>query len=362
MLEVIVFIFVLGILVMFHEFGHFIAAKKSGVRVEQFSIGFGPKIYSFKKGTTEYRVSALPLGGYVKLAGDNYEEYKGAPDEYFSQPIYKRFWIIFSGPMLNYILGFVFFWVIFFVGYPAISNRVGEVMDGYGAQEAGIVSGDRIIFIENKDVKLWEEIQQVVQTNRSKTELKVGILRKGKVQFLSVKLKQTFMADNLGQKRSLGLLGIKPDFKEPVISRYGFFQAAYHGLEKMVNLTVITYKGMALMLGGKISLKESVTGPVGMFIITSEVTKLGIVALLHWVAVLSVSLGIFNLLPLPALDGGHIFLLLVEKIRGKSLKQKADEFFNRLGFGLIIFLALLIFYNDLSRYGFLDKITDVFKR
>ncbi len=362
MVSTLVFILILGILVIVHEFGHFIAAKKSGVRVEKFSVGFGPKIFSVKKNKTEYAVSALPLGGYVKLAGDNFEEYKGAPDEYLSQPIFKRFRIIFFGPVLNYVLGFLFFWIIFCVGYPSITNKVGEVMDGYGAKDAGIIAGDRITSIQGKSVKTWEDIQQAIQENRTNPELKVGILREGKIQSLSIKLKQTSQPDALGQKRRLGLLGIKPDLNETIIVRHGVFQSAYFGFKKTVDLTVMTYRALWFMVSGKLSIKDSVTGPVGMFIITSKVTKMGIIALMNWIAVLSVSLGIFNLLPFPALDGGHIFLLLVEKIRGKGLSRQADEIFNRVGFWFIILVAVLVFYNDLARYGFLEKVMHIFKK
>ena len=363
MLTTLVFILILGILVIVHEFGHFIAAKKSGVRVEKFSVGFGPKLFSVKKNKTEYAVAALPLGGFVKLAGDNYEEFKGVPDEYFSQPIYKRFWIIFCGPLLNYILGFLFFWIIFCVGYPTLTNKVGEVMEGYGAQAAGVVPGDRIVSIEGKSVKTWEDLQQAIQENSNKAEeLKVGVLRNGEESFLSIKLKQLSLSDVLGQKRKTGLIGIKPDVKESIIVRYGFFQSAYYSAKKTVDLTVMTYKSMWFMISGKLPLKESVTGPVGMFMITSEVTKVGIIALMNWIALLSVSLGIFNLLPIPALDGGHVLMLLVEKIRGKGLSQKSDEIFSKTGFGLIIFLACLVFFNDLSKYGLIDKVINFFKK
>ncbi len=362
MLTTLVFIIILGILVIVHEFGHFIAAKKSGVRVEKFSVGFGPKVFSVKKNKTEYAISALPLGGFVKLAGDNFEEFKGAPDEYLSQPVYKRFLVIFCGPLLNYILGFLFFWIIFCVGYPTLTNKVGEVMEGYGAQEAGIIAGDRIISIEGRSVKTWEDIQQTIRENSKAQELKVRILREGEESSLAIKLRQSTQPDVLGQKRSFGLIGIKPDAKEFIIVRHGFFQSAYYSGKKTVDLTVMTYKALWLMISGKLPMKESVTGPVGMFMITSEVTKMGITALMQWIALLSVSLGIFNLLPIPALDGGHIFLLLIEKIRGKGLSQKADEIFSKAGFSFIILAAVLVFLNDLSRYGFIDKVTHFFKK
>ena len=362
MLTTLVFFIILGILVIVHEFGHFIAAKKSGVRVEKFYVGFGPKLFSVRKKQTEYGISVMPLGGYVKLAGDNLEECKGEPDEFLSQPVKKRFWIIFCGPLLNYALGFIFFWVIFCVGYPTITNTVGEVMDGYGAKAAGIIAGDRITSIEGKAVETWEDIQQTIYANRQKKELKVNILRSGKLEILLIGLKQSSQPDVLGQKRSLGLIGIKPDMKQTVTVRYGIFTSAYYGFKKTVDLTVLTYRAFWYMVSGKLSVKDSVTGPVGMFMITSEVTKMGLIALMHWIALLSVSLGIFNLLPFPALDGGHIFLLLVEKIRGKGLSHKADDVFSRVGLMFIILVAVAVFCNDLAKYGFLEKAIAIFKK
>jgi regulator of sigma E protease len=359
MFTTVVFFVILGVLVIVHEFGHFIAAKNSGVRIERFFIGFGKKLFSVKKNGTEYGISALPLGGYVKLAGDNYDEYKGAPDEYLAQPVHKRFWIIFCGPLLNYALGFLSFWVIFFVGYPTITNKVGGVLDGYGAQAAGITVGDRITSIEGVTVKTWDDIQKTIYANRQKAELKIGILRKEKPETLTVGLKQSSQPDALGQKRSLGLIGIKPDMEETIIERYGFFESAYYGFKKTIDMTVMTYRALWLMITRQLSIRESVTGPVGMFIITSEVTKLGMIALLHWIALLSVSLGLFNLLPFPALDGGHIALLFLEKIRGRGLSRRSDDVFNRIGFGFIILIAAAVFFNDVIRYELPGKLVQV---
>jgi regulator of sigma E protease len=249
--------------------------------------------------------------------------------------------------------------VIFFVGYPTITNKVGGVLDGYGAQAAGIMAGDRITTIEGVNVKTWDDIQKTIYANRQKAELKIGILRSDKQEILSVGLKQTTQPDALGQKRNLGLIGIKPDTEETIIERYGFFESAYHGFRKTIDMTVMTYRALWLMITRQLSVRESVTGPVGMFIITSEVTKLGMIALLHWIALLSVSLGLFNLLPFPALDGGHIALLFLEKIRGRGLSRRSDDVFNRIGFGFIILVAAAVFFNDVVRYELPGKLVQV---
>jgi len=362
MISLIIFLFILGILIIVHEFGHFIAAKKSGVKVEQFSLGFGKKILSIRKGETEYIVCAVPLGGYVKLAGDNLDEYKGNPGEYLYQPVFRRFGIIFCGPLLNYLLGFLFFWMIFFSGYPTLTTRVGGLIDGMGAVEAGIEAGDRIIAVEGKKVALWEDLQKAIQSNKSKETVLITALRKDKEYNFTVKIKQAPVEDILGQKRNVGLIGIKPEVNETVKIRHGFLASSVLGVNKTFELTGLTYKALWFMVMRKMSVKESVSGPLGIFFITTQAAKMGIIALMHLVAVLSISLAIFNLLPLPALDGGHILLLGIEKIRGKYLSKKAEEIFSRLGLSFIILLAVLVSYNDLVRFGFVDKVVKFFSK
>jgi regulator of sigma E protease len=362
MLSLAVFILVLSILVIVHEFGHFIAAKKAGVKVERFSLGFGQKIFSIRKKETEYTICAIPLGGYVKLSGDNLEEHKGKPDEYLTQPVSRRFGIIFCGPLLNYVLGFLFFWMIFFAGYPTLTTKVGALLDGMGAKEAGIEVGDKIIAVEGKKVALWEALQESIQSNKSKEKVLVTVLRNAKEYKFEVRIKQTSLEDILGQKRNVGLIGIKPDLNETIKIRHGFLESFLRGMKKTFELTGLTYKALWLMIIRKMSIKESVSGPLGIFFVTSQATKMGIIALMHLMAVLSISLAIFNLLPLPALDGGHILLLAIEKVRGKYLSQKAEEIFSRIGLSFIIFVAILVFYNDLSRFGFIEKITKFFSK
>ncbi|MDD5079481.1 MAG: RIP metalloprotease RseP [Candidatus Omnitrophica bacterium] len=356
------FIAILSVLVMVHEFGHFIAARKAGVRVETFSLGFGPKLASYKGKQTEYMVCAVPLGGYVKLAGDNLDEYKGKADEYLSKPVSRRFWIIFAGPALNYLLGILFFWVIFAAGYPSLTAKVGGLLDGMGAQQAGIQIGDKIIAVEGTKVTLWEELQKSIQAQKSQESIEVTVLRQDKEYKFQVKIQNNELSDILGQKRSVGLIGIKPKMDESIKVRYGLFRSLPKAVEKTGELTVLTYKAFWLMLTQKISMKDSVTGPLGMFFVTSEVAKLGVVAVMNFMALLSISLGIFNLLPLPALDGGHLVLLGLEKARGRYLSKRSENIFNQVGFSFIILLAALVFVNDLVKFGFIDKAAKFFIR
>ena len=215
------------ILVLIHEFGHFLAAKKVGVRVEVFSLGFGRKIFTRKKKDTEYAISAIPLGGYVKLAGDNLEEYKGNPEEYLSKPISKRFAVIFCGPLMNYILCVFIFWMVFFLGFPYLSTKVGAVKDNLGAMQAGIKVGDRITAVEEKKVNVWDELVAAIRANGDKEKLSLTVLRDNKEQTFTVKLRLQTAEDVLKQKRRIGIIGISPDLNEVIRVRYGFFESFF---------------------------------------------------------------------------------------------------------------------------------------
>jgi regulator of sigma E protease len=355
MISLLIFLFILGLLIIVHEFGHFIAARMNGVHVEIFSLGFGPQIFKTVRKGTEYSISLIPLGGYVKMAGDSREEYKGKDDEYLSKSIGRRFQIIFFGPFLNYVLGFLFFWFILFSGYPTLTNKVGGLLDGYGAQESGLEVGDRIVAIDGKEVRYWEDIQRQVQQRKRNESVDVDILRDGRELNISVPIRDKLVDDELGEKRSLGLIGISP-YDEVIEVRHGFLESAYLGLKKTADLTLVTYKGLWRLITGRMSVKDSVTGPLGIFYITSKTAKMGLVAVMHLIAILSISLGIFNLLPLPILDGGHIFFLGLEKLRRRALGVKAERMVNNVGFTLMITIALLVTYNDIIRlYG--DKIS-----
>ncbi|MFA5089892.1 MAG: RIP metalloprotease RseP [Candidatus Omnitrophota bacterium] len=354
----ILFLFILGLLIIVHEFGHFLAAKKMGVKVEKFALGFGPALWKIKKGDTEYSLCAIPLGGYVKMAGDSIQEHKGASDEYLSRPPLQRALIIFLGPLLNYLLGFLCFWMIFILGYPALTTKVGGVIEGLGAKEAGIQAGDRISAIDGKRLVLWEELQKAIQGKKD-SSARVLITRGDKEYELDVRITEKKMEDLLGGEHKVGLLGITP-VDEFVQVRHGFFKAAFLSARKTLDLTLITYKALSRMVTGRLSMRESVTGPLGIFFITSKAARLGFIAVMHLVAVLSISLAIFNLLPLPVLDGGHILLLGIEKLRKRPFGPKTEHVITQAGLALIILLAVVATYNDLLRF-FGDKIFSFLK-
>lgn len=357
-MSLVIFLLVLGVLIVVHEFGHFIVAKKTGVRVEIFSFGFGKKLFSRKKQDTEYIVSAVPLGGYVKLAGDNLEEFTGKPYEYYSKPAYQRALIIFFGPLLNYVLGILLFWLIFSIGYPMLTTKVGSVIEGYGAQAAGVKAGDRIISIDGDKITYWDDLQKIIHEKKNAQSVTLALDRNGTPVTALVTIKSQEMEDVLGKKKNIGLLGVAAS-DEIVTVKHGIIEASALAVSKTWSLTTMTCEALWRMVSGKMSLKDSVTGPLGVFYITSKAAALGIIPLLHLMAVLSISLAIFNLLPLPILDGGHLFLLVVEKVRGRGLSKRSEQIMSQVGFSLMIALAVLVTFNDIVKlYG--DKIAKLF--
>lgn len=360
MLSLIYFILVLSVLVLVHEFGHFIAAKRLGVSVEKFSIGFGPKLISVTKGQTEYMISAVPLGGYVKLAGDDPSgELKKDLREFLSRSVYDRFKIIFAGPLFNYVLAFFIFSFIFMFGSPTLTTEVGNLLKGYPAELSGIMTGDKIVAVDGKPVQHWEDMTDIIH-RRIEGTIKLSLERNGKEMEIDVKPIVRETKDIFGKKMRLALVGIAPSQRIEKV-RYPFFQSFSMGFRKLIDLTVITYKALYSVITGRLSFKESMTGPIGIFVITGQAAKLGLIYLLHLMGILSASLAIFNLLPFPVLDGGYIIFLFLEKLRGKPLSVKAQERITGFGIALLILLTVFIFYNDIVKFGVFEKVTGLFK-
>lgn len=361
MLSLVSFIAVLSILVIVHEFGHFIVAKKMGVRVEKFSIGFGPEIAGITKAGTRYSISIIPLGGYVKLSGETGAEgVKGEKWEYMSRTVGERMRIIFAGPLLNYILAFLIFSFIFMAGNPTLTSKIGKVMPDYPAESAGLKAGDRILNIDGKNVVYWEDVTNIIHANKNQ-EIKILIERDGGQMPLIVTPKSHDMKTIFGSRKNISIIGIAPA-DEIVYVKYGVMKSVYMGAEKVWTLTYITCRALWASVTGAIPIKESMTGPIGIFYITGQAAKLGVIYLLQLMGVLSASLAIFNLLPVPVLDGGHILFLAIEKMRKKPVSVKVQENITQIGMSLLIILMLFVFYNDFIRFGIFEKIAQIFKR
>lgn len=361
MLSLICFLGVLSVLVIVHELGHFIAAKRLGVRVDRFSFGFGTKLASVKKGETEYMLSAIPLGGYVKMAGDDpSDKLTGKKWEFLSRSAGDRFQIIFAGPLFNYVLAFLLFSVIFMFGTPTLTTEVGGLLKGYPAEMQNIKLGDKILAIDGTPVRFWEDMTELIRKH-SEGPMKVSLERGGALMELSVTPMMRETKDIFGTKTRIALLGLTPSQRMEQV-KYGFFESFSVAFKKLVQLTAMTYKALFSIVLGKMSIKESMTGPIGIFVITGKAAHMGLIYILHLMAILSASLAIFNLLPLPVLDGGHILFLAIEKLRGRPLSMRTQEVITNIGISFLILLMVFIFYADIMKFGIFDGVMKLFKK
>ena len=352
-MSVIIFLAVLSVLIIVHEAGHFATAKALGVKVDRFAVGFGPKLFSRVYKGTEFAACLFPLGGYVKMTGDERAECKGTPHEYYSHPPGHRALIVLFGPIVNYLMAFVCFFIVFLIGYPTLSPKIGEVVAGHPAQTVGLQTNDKIIRINAADIESWEQIQKSISTSKTDA-LDLTVVRNNQTLQIRVLPRIENIVNIFGQKESIRIIGIKPK-EEIILLKYGVGKSLWNSFDRLVEITTMTYKALYRMATGAMSPKDSMTGPIGIFYIIQKAASMGISYLLYIVAIISASLAIFNLLPLPVLDGGHLFLLGVEKFRHRPLSPKTDEIINRTGLVFIIGLAVFIFYNDVERYGLIDK-------
>ncbi len=369
-MSLLIFIFILSILIVVHEWGHYITARKCGVKVDQFALGFGPKLFGWVHDGTEFCLCAIPLGGYVKMAGDERSNCKGAADEYFAKSVGQRSLIVLMGPVVNIVFAYLCFWLVFNLGYvdmeasaqkvPAV---VGQVVDNSPAQKAGIKTGDKIISIDDKLIAHWPQLQEAVSDSAA-LRLNVVLERDGGRLNVVIEPQQQSQKDIFGREHKARRIGVGPmpikDADNIVIARYGFWGSFKKAGEELVSISVKTYGALFEMLIGARSPKEAM-GIVGMFFVIKFAITVGFAFLLHIMGVISLSLAIFNLLPIIPLDGGHLLLLAIEKLRGKALSLKMEMGIARLGFGFIIALALFVFYVDFERIGLIDKVMQVFK-
>jgi len=348
MLAVVV---IFSVLIVIHELGHYIAAKRSGVRVEKFALGFGPVLFKKKGKETEFVICVFPLGGYVKLAGDTRESCKGLEHEFLSKPIGIKAKIVFAGPLFNYFLALFIFCIIALIGFPYPDSVIGNVLEDYPAQAAGAQEGDRILAVDGKEVEHWLDMAKEIY--QAKDTVNLRIERAGEIISLDIPLRQKEIIDNFGKKKNVSVIGIVSSSQTKII-KYNFPQALFEGAKRLVNLTFLVGKGFIFMILGIIPFKEAIGGPLAIYYYTSEAVKIGFVTTLSLVAVLSVSLTMINLFPIPVLDGGHLLFFFLEKVRGKPVSERVEENLTRIGLSFLIFFIVFVLYNDYVRYR--DKI------
>ncbi len=342
-------VILLGILVFVHELGHFLVAKASGVGVLKFSLGFGPKLIGRKFGETEYLISAIPLGGYVKMLGESDRDTVTPEDEkrsFLKQSLGKRMAIVAAGPVFNFLFAIVAFAAIHMVGMPVLTTQIGGIQPGSAAEEAGFQAKDIIEAINGRNVTVWNEIAPIITKSKGK-ELSVRVVRNGAPRDVKVVPKMAKGRNIFGEEVDSYMIGISPS-PETVIQRQNPARAVWSGLEQTWTLSELTVLSVVKMIEGVVSPK-TLGGPILIAQMAGAQVKKGIVPFVFLMALLSINLGILNLFPIPILDGGHLFFNLIELLTGKEVNVKWRELAQQVGFVLIIMLMLFVFYNDILR-------------
>ncbi|MED3573380.1 RIP metalloprotease RseP [Cytobacillus praedii] len=418
MSTVIAFIVIFGALVFFHELGHFVFAKRAGILCREFAIGFGPKIFSHKKGETTYTIRLLPIGGFVRMAGEdpemieikpgyrigllfnekeeankiiltNKEKYPDArvvevehadiehelvikgyvegdeeerlqsfpisanavlvengtetliapyDRQFASKTLWQRTMAIFAGPMMNFILAFVIFILIGIMqGIPTDNPVLGKLTEDGAAMEAGLKEGDNIQSVNGAEISSWSDVVEIIRKNPNK-ELQFSLERNGKELQLPVTPK---VQEAEGEK--IGIIGVfQPMEKSPI-------KAISHGAKETYLWTKEIFVMLGKLVTGQFSI-DALSGPVGIYVSTDTVAKSGIFYLMKWAAILSINLGIMNLLPIPALDGGRLMFFAVEAVRGKPIDRHKEGMVHFIGFALLMLLMLVVTWNDIQRF------------
>ncbi|MEA2087458.1 MAG: RIP metalloprotease RseP [Candidatus Caldatribacteriota bacterium] len=346
MLTIIAFVFVFSILIFFHELGHFIAAKAFGVKVYKFAFGFGPKILGFTKNQTEYLICLIPLGGYVKMAGEmgqeddkkiSEEEEVPEKQKFNKKTLGVRALIVALGPFMNIVTAVVIFSLIFFTsGIPVVTNYVSTVVENGPAEQAGILSGDKIIAIDSVKMEDPNKIANTINKS-SGEELQITLDRAGEII-------EVFVIPEYDESYKKGLIGITFEIS---VEKINIFSAFSKGLITTINIIKLIFTNTVEMITGKVAVE--IAGPLGIAQMTGEAAKLGFVNLLYFTAILSIFIGLFNLLPIPILDGGHLLILAIEKIRGKPLEPEKINFMYLIGISLMIIIFIIATYKDILR-------------
>ena len=349
---VVPFILVLGILIFFHELGHFLVAKYFNVKVLKFSLGFGNKLLGKKIGETEYLISSVPLGGYVKLLGEGSDEEQeispeDEPRAFNNQHVLKRIAIVSAGPAFNLLLALVIFSLFYLIaGYQVMTAEIGQVTENSPASRAGIQKGDTIVAISGNQINSWDEIKAIVQKS-SGTPLDVLVRRGDKTIALTVVPEISTTKNIFGEEVKTPLIGVVAAGKFKTIE-LGPADAIVQGLEKTWNVTKLTCLTIVKLFERVVPIK-TLGGPILIGQMTGQLAKENLVYLFPFMAVISVNLGILNLLPVPILDGGLILFLLIELVLGRPISIKKRDLAQKVGLILLILLMMVVMYNDITR-------------
>ena len=352
------FLVILTVLVFVHELGHYLIARYNGVRVEVFSIGFGPEIFGWTdRARTRWKFSLIPLGGYVKFFGDMNAASMPDPraislsedeqDEAFpNKRLSQRAWIVAGGPLANFLFAVVALAGLFIlVGQPFTPAVVGDVQPDSAAAESGMLPGDRILEISGTGIERFEEVQRIVRLSPDQP-LEITVERDGAQEVLIAVPRRTVFDDNFGNKQEIGLLGVSRSGVE--YKQHGPVEAVWRAGEETIAITLGTLKAVGQIISGSRSTEE-LGGPLRIAKMSGQVAEVGIVSVVWFMAVLSINLGLINLFPVPMLDGGHLLFYAIEALRGRPLGDRAQEYGFRIGLALVLSLMVFATWNDIVR-------------
>jgi regulator of sigma E protease len=360
------FLIILTVLVFVHEMGHFLVARRNGVRVEIFSIGFGREIFGWTdKAQTRWKFSLIPLGGYVKMFGDANAASQASGEiaelseeeravAFHTKGLGQRFWIVVAGPLANFLFAWVVLIGLFItVGQQFTPPVVGEVMPQSAAEAAGILPGDRIVELNGRPVERFEEVQRLVRPNPG-VSLEIVVVREtGERVALTAVPRLSEQTNNFGMRQKIGLLGITRSGVEYL--QHGVVESFWRAGVEILVVSEATLQAIGQIIAGTRSAEE-LGGPLRIAQMSGLVAVAGIVATLHFMVLLSVTLGLINLFPIPMLDGGHLLFYAIEFLRGRPLGERAQEYGFRIGVALVFSLMLFVTLNDLIQLEVFDFI------
>lgn len=354
------FLVILTIVVFVHEFGHFIVARWNGVKVDVFSIGFGRELFGWNdRHGTRWRVSLLPLGGYVKFFGDANEASGGADKSreltdaerevsFHHKRVGQRMAVVAAGPGFNFLFAIVVFAAVFMtVGQPTTPPVLGGVQEGSPAAAAGLQAGDRIVAIDGRAIERFEEIQRLVPLNAG-TPMQVEVDRDGERRSFEVTPRMTEMTDGFGNVHRTPILGVSVSNQHMEMRRMGPVEAVGQATTHTWGIVASTMTALGQMVSGDRG-TDDLGGPVRIAQFSGQAAQSGVVNAIMFVALLSVALGLFNLFPVPMLDGGHLLFYGVEALRGRPLSERMQEYGFRVGFALVVCLMVFVTWNDIVR-------------
>ncbi len=353
MLSIISAAIVIAILIFVHELGHFTFAKLFRVKVLVFSLGFGPALLKKKIGETEYRLSVLPLGGYVKMLGENDDDEKAEPipaedvkRSYAGQANWKKLLILIAGPLSNWIFAMFLLWIVFMRGVPFLKTTIGEVEKGSPASAAGIKTGDTIARINGQNVDGWDAMKKIIVAGGGKSMV-MTILRGNKPFTVDVQPRIQTEKDVFGEPVSTPVIGILPA-GDYTVKRSNPFEAVVLAGKESVSISYLVGLSLVKLVEGKIPTKD-LGGPILIAQQAAHQAKRGIEALMYFTALIGINFALLNILPIPVLDGGNVMFTLIEAVIRKPINKKVKLAIMQLGVVFIILLTVFVFYNDITR-------------